>query len=264
MNFLIHVAALATLAQSAGSPQECVAALSAPVLDHVVLVVRDLDRASTPFRAHGFRLKEGRLHANNLLNRHVKFRDGSSLELMTVRGEPLDAMSRDYAELAASGEGGVYVALKVDSISEAEDATSAIRLESRGSSSGPWRFLSFPPTSPAAAVFFSAGSAVVQDPDSLLLHQPDVAGLTEAWVEGGGELSDLLEQLGARRCGASRSPDGRIGERLALGRGSIVVVQSPSPARPRVLGVVLRLGSQGGGTVWPHPAFWVQYRFEGP
>lgn len=264
MNFLILSAAVASLAGSAGSPQECVADVSAPALDHVVLVVRDLDRASTRFRAHGFRLKEGRLHANNLLNRHVKFRDGSSLELMTVRGEPVDAMSRDYAELAASGEGGVYVALTVDSIGSPEDAASALRLESQGSSSGPWRFLSFPPASPAAAVFFSAGSAEVQDSDSLVSHEPDVAGLAEAWVEGGGELAGLLEKLGARRCGSARSPDGRTGERLALGRGSIVVVPSPSPTRPRVLGVVLGLRSQGGGTVWPHPAFWVQYRFEGP
>lgn len=264
MNVLTLTVAVASLTASAGTTQECVATLTAPALDHVVLVVRDLDQASTPFRAHGFRLKEGRLHPNNLLNRHVKFRDGSSLELMTVRGDPLDAMSRDYAELAASGEGGVYVALKVHSVMEPEDAAAALRLESRASSSGPWRFLSFASASPAAAVFFSAGSAVAQDPDSLVSHEPDVAGLAEAWVEGGRELSELLKQLGARRCGSARSPDGRTGERLALGRGSIVVVQSSGPARPRVLGVVLRLRGQGGGTVWPHPAFWVQYRFEGP
>lgn len=264
MNALILAVAVGAFTGSSGTSQECVAAMFAPALDHVVLVVRDLDQASTPFQALGFRMKEGRLHANNLLNRHVKFRDGSSLELMTLRGDPLDSMSRDYAELAASGEGGVYVALKVRSVTEPEDAAAALRLESRASSYGPWRFLSFPSASPAAAVFFSAGSTVVQDPDSLVSHEPDVAGLAEAWVEGGDGLSELLEQLGARRCASARSPDGRTGERLALGRGSIVVVQSSGPARPRVLGVVLRLRSQGGGTVWPHPTFWVQYRFEGP
>jgi hypothetical protein len=263
MNDLLLAVAIALLTGSSGSAHECVATPSAPALDHVVLVVRDLDRASIPLQTHGFRLKEGRLHANNLLNRHVKFRDGSSLELMAVRGDPLDSMSRDYAELAASGEGGVYVALTVRSVTEPEEAAGALHLESRASRSGPWRFLSFPSLSPAAAVFFSAGSAVVQDPDSLVLHDPDVVGIAEAWVEGGAELTELLEQLGARRCGSARSPDGRTGEHLALSRGSVVVVQPSGPVRPRVLGVVLRLRSQGGGTVWPLPGFWVQYRFEG-
>jgi hypothetical protein len=106
------------------------------------------------------RMRCGSVRACSRSCRACGARPRSSLELMTVRGEPLDAMLRDYAELAASGEGGVYVALKVGGIAAAEDATSTIRLESRGSSSGPWRFLSFPPTSPAAAVFFSAGSAV--------------------------------------------------------------------------------------------------------
>jgi hypothetical protein len=263
MKHLLLAVAVVLLTARSGSAQACVAAPSAPALDHVVLAVRDLDRASSLLQTHGFRLKEGRLHANNLLNRHVKFRDGSSLELMTVRGDPLDSMSRDYAGLAAAGEGGVYVALTVRSMTEPEGVAGALRLESRSSSSGPWRFLSFPSSSPAAAVFFSAGSAVVQDPDSLVSHDPDVTGLAEAWVEGGAELSELLERLGARRCGPARSPDGRTGERLALGRGNIVVVQPSGPERPRVLGVVLRLGSQGEGTVWPLPGFWVQYRFEG-
>jgi catechol 2,3-dioxygenase-like lactoylglutathione lyase family enzyme len=260
MNVLIFALAVASLTWVSGSPRECAAVAPGPSLNHVVLVVRDLDRASDRFREQGFRLKEGRLHANNLLNRHVKFRDGSSLELMTVRGEPRDAMSRDYAELAASGEGGVYVALEVHSVTVAEGVAAALRLETRASSSGPWRFLSFPPASPAAAVFFSDGSTAVQDPDDLVSHKVDVAGLSEAWVEGGGELIDLLERLGARRCGSARAPDGRTGERLGLARGRIVIVQPREPERPRVLGAVLRLRSKGGGTVWPHPAFWVEYR----
>jgi catechol 2,3-dioxygenase-like lactoylglutathione lyase family enzyme len=113
VTLLIIMAAAVSIAASSLPTQECTGAAGAPALDHVVLVVRDLDRAAAPFQKHGFRLKEGRLHANNLLNRHIKFRDGSSLELMTVRGSPGDAMARDYADLAASGEGGVYVALKV-------------------------------------------------------------------------------------------------------------------------------------------------------
>lgn len=66
----------------------CVGSPTAPALDHVVLAVRDLDAAAAGFARHGFRSKPGRLHANGLLNRHVKFRDGTGIELMTVRACP--------------------------------------------------------------------------------------------------------------------------------------------------------------------------------
>ena len=254
---------LAALVLLLGSrlPQECTASSSAPALDHVILVVQDLETAATGFRAHGFRLKPGRLHANNLLNRHVKFRDGSSVELMTVRGPPRDAMARDYAELSAEGEGGVYVALSVQSLDSPKAAVAALGLLNRESMSGPWRFLSFPPASPAAAVFFSTGTAIVQDADSLLDHVPSVAGLAEAWLEGGAALATLLEQLGARRCGSAVGPDGRTGERIALSRGRVVIVPPATAGRPRVLGAVLKLQEPGAMTVRPHPNFWVRYEY---
>jgi len=251
--FVISTLALAV------PPQECVGSSSAPALDHVIVVARDLDAASAGFRSSGFVLKQGRLHPNNLLNRHIKFRDGSSIELMTVQGAPGDAMARDYADLAAAGEGGVYVALEVDGLDAPTSAATDFGLETRESRSGPWRFLSFPTTSPAAAIFFSAGSASVQDPDSLLDHVPAVEGLAEAWLEGGPELVAYLEALGARRCGRVRAPDGRTGERIGLSRGQLVIVP-PAGRRPRVLGVVLRTRDAGATASTPHLSFWVRYR----
>lgn len=255
------VVAVFSLLLGTAPPQECTASSSAPALDHVVLAVRDLELASAGFTSRGFTLKPGRLHANNLLNRHIKFRDGSSLELMTVRGTPRDAMARDYARLAAEGEGGVYLALSARSVAVPKAAAAALGLTVRESSSGPWRFLSFPPASPAAALFFSAGSAVAQDPDSLFDHVPAVEGVTEVWVEGGVELATLLERLGAQRCGSVRGPNGLQGERIALSRGRVVVVPTAAARRPRVLGVVLRLREPGSRLVQPHAEFWVQYEF---
>jgi hypothetical protein len=114
----------------------CTGSARAPALDHVVVVVRDLDAAATAFRAAGFRIKPGRLHANNLLNRHIKFRDGSEIELMTVSGPPRDGMAQRYAALLAAGEGGVYVALKVNDIDEAETAAQRAGLATRRSARG--------------------------------------------------------------------------------------------------------------------------------
>jgi hypothetical protein len=240
--------------------EQCVADATAPALDHVVLAVRDLELASAAFEKHGFRLKRGRLHPNNLLNRHIKFRDGSEIELMTVSGPPGDAMAEDYLDLIKAGEGGVYVALEVTDISAPARAAARLQLHARQSASGPWKFLSFPPTSPAAAVFFGSGTATAQDPDSLLSHEPDVTALAEAWIEAGPATGDLLASLKASRCGPARSPDGQVGERWALSRGTIVVVPAGRSAPPRVLGVVLQSRTPPNTTLQPLGNFWVRYQ----
>src|SRR5512134_3767719 len=98
------------LIQAITAPAACEAP-NAPALDHAIVVVNNLDAASDAFRRAGFRIKRGRLHANGLLNNHIKFRDGTEIELMTVRGRPGDDMARRYAGLMAGGDRGVYVAL---------------------------------------------------------------------------------------------------------------------------------------------------------
>jgi hypothetical protein len=245
---------------AAQSPQmPCIAAASAPALDHVVIAVRDLERAATAFRSQGFRIKQGRLHANNLLNRHIKFRDGTALELMTVAGSARDAMAQDYARLLRQGDAGVYFALKVPDIEAPARAAAALQLESKRSSSGPWQFLSFPPASPAATIFFTAGGSPVQDPDSLVTHEPAVTGLHEVWIEGGPELSGFLRRLGAQHCGPARSRAGPAGERWALRRGFVVVVPARNARSKRVLGVVLQSTSPMQRVVHPLPTFWIEY-----
>lgn len=241
-----------------GADRPCEGVPTAPRLDHVVLGVRDLDAAAAGFANSGFRIKLGRLHANNLLNRHIKFRDGSSIELMTVQGTPGDAMAQRYVDLIAAREGGVYVALTIDDLASAERAAAAAGLRTRRSSSGPWQFLGFEDAAPAP-LFFSTGGSPANDPESLVSHVPDVRGLAEAWVTAGPELKDLLTRLGARSCGPANSPDGDRGERLALGRGWLVIVP-PRPGAPRMRGVVLQSETAGERVIRPHPAFWIAYR----
>ena len=235
----------------------CVGSPSAPALDHAIVVVRDLDSAAAGFQRFGFTIKQGRLHSNNLLNRHIKFRDGSSIELMTVKGAPGDAMASNYSQLLAAGEGGVYVALEVTDLDAVQRATDSLRFATRRSSSGPWRFLGFQPRSPAA-VFFTSGGLPANDSDSLVTHEPEVSGLAEAWLEGSDDLRRLLALLGAKSCGIARSPDGRSGHRLGLSNGSVVILPVRGSQRPRVAGVMLA-GSGSKEIVRPHSRFWIGY-----
>ncbi|HEY9383357.1 MAG TPA: VOC family protein [Gemmatimonadales bacterium] len=242
----------------------CTGPTTAPRLDHVVLAVSDLDAAKRRFAALGFRLKPGRLHANNLLNSHIKFRDGSELELMTVAGPARDRMAEEYRALIAAGDGGAYVALRTADLEAVAAAARRLHLAPRRATSGSWEFLSFPPRSDAGAVFFVAGGERSQDPDSLVRHADGSLRLQEAWVEAGPGLTRLLSAIGVRTCSTAAGPGGRNGRRRALGSGSLVIVPLANPSRlPRVLGAVLATPDSSeyrGRTRSALPSFWLGYR----
>jgi hypothetical protein len=168
-------------------------------------------------------------------------------------------MARDYADLIASDEGGVYLALSAPSMKLVENAALASQIATRRSSSGGWQFLSFPPASPAAAIFFGFGNMTVQDPDSALRHRPDVVGLREVWMEGDATFTALLKRLGAIQCGQSHGPGGVTGERWTLARGEIVVLPARNGARPRVRGVSLDSRVLRDSVVYPLSGFWIRY-----
>ncbi|HEX6065278.1 MAG TPA: VOC family protein [Longimicrobiales bacterium] len=243
---------------TADVPNAC-HATNAPALDHAIIAVGDLSAATDAFRSAGFRIKRGRLHANGLLNNHVKFPDGTEIELMTVQGNAGDAMAGRYADVIARGDGGIYVALKTPEIDVVDRHARSLGLSTRRSSSGPWQFLGFNDTT-AATVFFTSGGGAVQDADSIFRHEPRVTGLAEVWIEGGAALERLLVQAGAAECGTANGPDQRSGRRFGLQHGSVVVVPARGSARPRVLGAVLETPHRDTRTIRPVPQFWIRYR----
>ena len=88
-------------------------ALAQPVvrgLDHIPVVVKDLERAGSDFEALGFVLKPGRPHANGLRNLHAKFADGTEIELITATAAT-DALSSSYVDWLKQGDGPVSVGL---------------------------------------------------------------------------------------------------------------------------------------------------------
>ena len=72
-------------------------------LDHLPIAVRDLARAANDYRALGFALKPGRPHDNGIQNQHVKFTDGTELELIAAPPPdlrlPLESLGFDVAAL---------------------------------------------------------------------------------------------------------------------------------------------------------------------
>lgn len=215
---------------------QCVAPDALVGLDHVVVAVRDLDRSTQDYLQRGFTIKDGRLHPNGLSNRHIKFLDGTSIELMSLVGSPGDEMALAYSDFLAKGEGGIYLALAANqrvALSVADQSD----LEADALNSGGFRYLTF--SDPAlAGLFFIEYESPVEDPESLLHHQNGANGIEWVVIEGGSALERLLLGLGAVPCGAAET-SGVSGTRYALRNGSVIVVP-PSQGEPRVLEVSLR------------------------
>lgn len=79
-------------------------------LDHVPIVVRDLDRAKADLEALGFSLKPGRAHRNGLRNAHAKFADGTEIELISPTAA-VDDLSSTYIDWLKEGDGPISFGL---------------------------------------------------------------------------------------------------------------------------------------------------------
>ena len=204
-------------------------------IDHIVIAVTNLDSASLNFRNLGFTQKEGRLHPNGLLNRHIKFLDGTELELMTVIGEPKDEMANGYTNFLDSGEGGAYIAFqaKLDQVLE---ASSTIDLSAMLQEIGGFRYVTF--SDPGLEnVFFIEYDQLIEDSNHILNHENGVVGIEEVWIEASPKLGQLFQTLKVNGTGEVLSPTGLHGERFGNG---VVITNIQQDVRPRVLGLKLK------------------------
>src|SRR5215212_737894 len=78
-------------------------------LDHIPIAVNDLERAADDYRALGFAIKPGRPHDNGIRNQHVKFPDGTELELITAPAAR-DPLTATYRRHLAQGDGPAFLA----------------------------------------------------------------------------------------------------------------------------------------------------------
>jgi len=211
-------------------------------LDHVTLVVRDLEAARGAVRNLGFRVKEGRLHPNGIRNAHVKTRSGASLELLTVDstiGQP-DHQSREYLDFLAAGEGGAFIALggaPVDSVAARLEPLALDYTIERGLA---WDYLTFPPDSDLRHLYFIDMHTTPNDPDSVVVHMNGAIDISAVALDGAPRLASILGAVGAVRCGEDSG-----GVRMRLGTSDLALRQSPGPGRPRVRGIQVRAFTLG-------------------
>jgi catechol 2,3-dioxygenase-like lactoylglutathione lyase family enzyme len=159
-------------------------------VDHIPVVVADLEKAIADYRAMGFAIKPGRPHADGIRNAHVKFPDGTEVELITA-SQAMDALTSEYRARLMTGEGPVYFGMYAP-----DHATLAAKLrllhtaaqQDNGS-------IVFPADSPLHPLFFGSRNKAPTDRPEHFAHPNTAVRLSALWVRDSHELRMLLQSL---------------------------------------------------------------------
>ncbi len=188
---------LVTAAWAAPTRSQNAQGISTPLvvgLDHVVLAVTDLDGAAAQYRRLGFALKPGRPHANGIRNQHIKFLDGTEIELLSTR-EARDPLTTEYLKHLASGDGAAFVAFYAPDMNGL-----AGRLDAEGRT---YRrdggILSFPESDGLRYIFFGHRNRSPTDRPEHFGHRNQAEALVGVWIAGDDLVSErqILTALGA-------------------------------------------------------------------
>lgn len=208
-----------------------------------MIAVADLTAARSIFRdTLGFTLKPGRVHENGLENVHIRFGDGSALELMaTGEGQP-DGLSERYSRFLARGDGGAFVALRAGPADSILGRLGELAAEAEVVKGRAFDWVSFPEGHPLHSVFFVHVRVRPPDEPAHLQHSNGTSGLGEVWLEvpDPEKLAEVLKKFGSSPCGEIEGLAGLVGQGHGLAGGTLVVVPiDPVRGGGRILAVVL-------------------------
>jgi Glyoxalase-like domain len=273
---LILALALAMAAAGPAAPEPVVRGL-----DHVPLAVKDLEQAKADFEALGFALKPGRPHDNGLRNAHVKFPDGTEIELITALAAT-DALASEYHGWLKDGDGPAFLGLYVADFAILIERLSRLGLALHRQ--GDLGTLSEPAL---RRLFFARRQRSPTDRPEHFAHANTAFSLAGVWLAGAEAEQRLLAMLDAAPievppCGPFGSASAALSlstseiaflpatARLASGRsivGVTVTVKSLEAARSILTGNRIAYNRVTGcarDSLWVGPAtahgLWLEFR----
>jgi len=195
-------------------------------LDHVPVAVKDLERSKADFEALGFVLKPGRPHADGLHNQHVKFRDGTEIELITAPAAT-DALSKEYVDWIKDGDGPIFLGLYAPDLDAMESRLSRLGYapDRRGD------FISFPKSSVLHRFFFAKRQHSPTDRPDHFAHRNTALSLYGARLADA-SMEQHLDELpvGAPAERSACAPFGTASKMLLLPEGEIVFLPARAQA----------------------------------
>lgn len=188
-------------------------------LDHVPIGVRDLEQAQADFARLGFAIKPGRAHANGIRNAHIKFRNGTEIELITA-STAQDSLSARYVEFLRIGEGPVLLGLYAPDL-----PALPAQLSARNVPSAPGIGVPLSLTGRHDWIFFDRRQNSPTDRDAHFAHANGASELAAVWIAASPADRSLLRDLGGETVSEIRcSPFAAQAAVLRLGEGEIVLV----------------------------------------
>jgi hypothetical protein len=187
-------------------------------LDHLPVAVKDLERSAADFEALGFAVKPGRPHANGLRNVHLKFPDGTEIELITAPAAT-DALSSLYHDWLKGGDGPVFLGLYAPDLGKLTEHLSRVGVSL--DRTGDLGTIVEPPD--LRRLFFARRQRSPTDRPEHFEHKNTAVSLTGIWLAGGTAEQRLLKELGAEPASAVRcGPLGPSVHVLAMPEGDVM------------------------------------------
>ena len=212
-------------------------------LDHIPIAVSDLARAADDYRALGFALKPGRPHDNGIQNQHVKFEDGTELELITAPAAR-DALTTTYRRHLERGDGPAFLALFAPRIAFAGEQLAAAKI-SHAVNGGS---IDFPGDGGLAYLFLAGRNKSPTDRPEHFAHANTARSLIRVWLADDDVSRErkVLDALGATFVQIDVFVPGPVHATVArLPEGDIVLLPRARQLVPgrRIVGATLRVGS---------------------
>lgn len=163
-------------------------------MDHIPIAVRDLGAAIRSYEHLGFALKQGRYHADGVSNGHIKFPDGTELELISAV-EAVDDLTAEYRQFLERGEGPAFLGFFAPRRNDLIDRLSAGFASADFSSS----WIRFPQSDPLHYIFFGQRNASATDRPEHFAHPNGAQSLIGVWLAGDdfSREQELFRSLGA-------------------------------------------------------------------
>jgi hypothetical protein len=172
-------------------------------LDHLTIAVPDLLESSKFLRdSLGFTIKMGRLHSNSIENSHVKFKDKSSIEIITAQ-TPLDDLAAwyiNYLKKFPTGA-GAFLGIRIDDENEMNRLEETIiehgmdykRLDMQYAD-----IIYFGEKVPVNTIFFIHYKVEIKDRAAILKHKSTATGLNSVWINSSKpeNMAELLSKFG--------------------------------------------------------------------
>lgn len=152
-------------------------------IDHVTIAVKNLEAAGDYFKSLGFTLKQGHLHPNSINNLHIKFKDGTEVELITA-SDPKDALAKEYLDLINQGNAGAFVALNSTEFDEISSILTEHLFPHNTSSNAVTGNITFPRNIPIRTFWFVDYLNPFVEQEKFVSHKNMVTGLEAIWLNG--------------------------------------------------------------------------------